>query len=137
VTVGDRLREWRIAHRVPLQANHDTLLWIRVGPLQIPVPNPKKLHWHDLHHALLGYGNDVFGEVEVSAFELRTGVPDPLIGVLCVAGVALGLVICPLRTWRAWQRAAGARNLYREQRALDEVLGWEVDHALAELSLRG
>lgn len=62
-----------------------------------------------------GYAPDVIGEIEISAFELRTGVKTPMVFFLCIAGIALGLLIAPRRTWRAWKRGSGRRNLYGQK----------------------
>lgn len=112
-TAGEALAAWRAAHgRSAEEEDRARLFWVALGPLTLPVPHPGQLRWHDLHHLVLGYQTDVIGEIEISAFELRTGVRTPMVLFLCLAGVALGLVVAPLRTIRAWRSARAKRNVY-------------------------
>lgn len=63
---------------------------------------------HDLHHVLTGYGTDLTGEAEVSAWELGRGMQGVGLYVrMIVASTALlGGLLAPRRVWRAY-RAAG------------------------------
>jgi len=87
--------------------------------LTIRIPNSegrkRGLPFHDLHHVALGYGTDLLGEAEVSAWELRAGVRGYGLWVyyLIVNAVLMGLVLSPRRTIRAWRAARGQRSLYR------------------------
>jgi hypothetical protein len=112
-TAANALAEWRQARgRGVGEEDRTRIFWVALGPLTLPVPHPGKLRWHDLHHVVLGYETDVIGEIEISAFELRTGVKSLMVLLLCLAGVALGLFVAPRRTLRAWREAKGRRNLY-------------------------
>jgi hypothetical protein len=112
-TAAEALAAWRQANgRRPEDEARARVFWVALGPLKVPVPHPGQLRWHDLHHVVLGYGTDAIGEMEISAFELRTGVTTPMVLFLCLAGVALGLLVAPVRTARAWRGARGKRNLY-------------------------
>src|SRR5262245_23650361 len=80
--------------------------------LTFKVPNTpthrRAIMWHDLHHVATGYGTDLSGEAEISAWELRRGLAglDLYVSAI-VVGIALsGIVIAPVRTWRAWQAAS-------------------------------
>ncbi|MBL8913929.1 MAG: hypothetical protein JNM17_24715 [Archangium sp.] len=131
MTAAEALQRWREAHgrsaanenTIPSPApagegqgeGKSRIFWVALGPLQVPVPHPGQLHFHDLHHVMTGYAPDVIGEIEISAFELRTGVKTPMVFFLCIAGIALGLLIAPRRTWRAWKRGSGRRNLYGQK----------------------
>ena len=83
--VGDALAAWRERHGRNDDGRSRRWFWVTVGPLRVPVPHPAALHWHDLHHVALGYGPDLVGEMEVSAFELRTGPANVVVLFLCVA----------------------------------------------------
>jgi hypothetical protein len=98
------------------------LFWVKVGPIAIPVPHPGQLHWHDLHHLVLGYRTDLVGEMEISAFELRTKPRTFVVLLLCVAGVVTGMIWAPRRTIAAWRRGAGARNLYGAELDYDALM---------------
>jgi hypothetical protein len=103
------------------------LFWVKVGPISVPVPHPGQLHWHDLHHLVLGYRTDLVGEMEISAYELRTRPRTVMVFLLCVAGVVTGMLWAPRRTIAAWKRAAGGRNLYGSGLDYAEVMGWSTD----------
>lgn len=113
-------------------------LVVSLGPLRFPFPNPGFLALHDLHHLALGAPPRFWGEVEVSALELRSGCPTLLIWLLSVAAMTLGALVAPRRVWRAWRRYAGCTNVYRghdyeallalDLRGLRQHLGLGDDH---------
>lgn len=125
MNVGEALAAWR-SHHHRLEDGPKRVFWVTVGPLRIPVPHPGALHWHDLHHVALGVGPDLVGEIEVSAFELRTGAANAILLFLCIAAVLLGVFVAPRRTLAAFRRARGSRNLYRCRVPREEVLSWPV-----------
>lgn len=125
--VAEELAAWREKTGQGESAYRAPTLPVRIGALAVPVPNPGQLHWHDLHHLVLGYGTDLVGEMEISAYELRTVPKTVIVFLLCVAGVAAGLVAAPRRTLAAWRRARGCRNLYRSGLRYEEVLGWSME----------
>lgn len=109
---------------------------VRIGPFVVRIPNPGQLHWHDLHHLVLGYPTTLVGEMEISAFELRTIPRTPIVFLLCIAGVAAGLFVAPRRTITAWRRARGCRNLYGSGLAYADVLAWSFEELVAWMRLR-
>jgi hypothetical protein len=68
---------------------------------------------HDLHHLATGYGTDLAGEGEISAFELRAGCTNAFLWAINLAGFFAGLLVAPRRTLHAWRRARGAVSLYK------------------------
>lgn len=88
---------------------------VPLGPLRLRFANPGLLPWHDIHHVLTGYGNDFWGEVGISAYELRGGGCTPPVALLCLGALALGLLADPRWTAAAWRRAARCRSLYRRR----------------------
>lgn len=81
----------------------------------------RAIMWHDLHHVATGYGTDLAGEAEISAWELRRGLAglDLYVSAIVVTLALSGLAIAPARTWRAWQAAGQpGRNLF--SRALSD-----------------
>jgi hypothetical protein len=114
-TLGEALDAFRARHRIDLAPERGGVLRVRVGPILLPFPNPGFLRLHDLHHVLLDVPPNFWGEVEVSAFELRTGCPSAFVWFLCVASLALSFLAAPRWTVAAWRRHAGRRrNLYAE-----------------------
>ncbi|HEU4407893.1 MAG TPA: hypothetical protein VFS43_21710 [Polyangiaceae bacterium] len=108
------------------------------------VPNPPKHRWgimlHDLHHVATGYGTDVAGEGEVSAWELRRGLRNLglYVGSLVVLGTMAGLMRAPLRTLRAFLASGGGRgSLFADvdERAYDELLALSVGELRARLGI--
>lgn len=83
--------------------------------IDFAVPNTARhrvaIMLHDLHHVVTGFGTDFAGEGEVSAWEIRRGLGGLgiYVGSLVTAGLALGMVVSPGRTRRAWT-ASGARH---------------------------
>lgn len=86
--------------------------------IRFHVPNTARHRWaimrHDLHHVATGYGTDLAGEAEVSAWECRAGLaPLGLYTGGIVLGLALlGLLVAPRRTLAAW-RASRRRSLFQ------------------------
>jgi hypothetical protein len=85
------------------------------------IPNTPHHRWairlHDLHHVATGFGTDLSGEAEISAWEARHGLAglDLYVSAI-VASLALsGLVIAPRRTRRAWNAAAHGTTLFNQK----------------------
>ena len=80
------------------------------------VPNTKRHQWairlHDLHHVVTGYGTDLVGEAEISAWELRRGFGKLglYVGAIVLNLALFGLLIAPRRTLRAWRDSGGAHG---------------------------
>ena len=92
--------------------------------LKLAVPNTKRHRWaimlHDLHHVATGFGTDLVGEGEISAWELRGIRPLGLyVGSIVVAGALAGAVLAPRRALAAWRAARSARSLFELVPATD------------------
>ena len=126
VSVTSTVREGRDAY---LAENGFTLesyeqSWVKVAfpGFTVSIPNPptrqRAVRWHDLHHVVTRFGTDNTGEGEVSAWELRRGLRGlgPYVGAIVLGGTALGLLIAPRRTLRAWiNSGAGHTNLFARE----------------------
>ncbi len=95
--------------------------WARVPlwfGLHIWVPSPKArqraLRMHDLHHVLTGYGTDLAGEAEISAWEFRRGLGGlgVYVGSIVVMGLVQGMVLRTRRTRAAYDASSTARSLF-------------------------
>ena len=117
--------------------------WTPASLFGIPfsVPNTAKhrvaIMWHDLHHVATGFGTDLAGEAEISAWEARNGLRGVgLYVTFLVVGLAkLGLLVAPRRTVRAWGEARGGRNLFRSKLTYEEVLALTVGELRALLGV--
>jgi hypothetical protein len=96
--------------------------------LNFSVPNTKHHRWaimrHDLHHAATGYGTDLVGEAEISAWEIRKGFRGLGLYVgSIVAGAALfGLVIAPRRTLAAFRASAAQPSLFQSTLSYESLM---------------
>jgi hypothetical protein len=78
-------------------------------------PNHRRaIMQHDLHHVATGFGTDPAGEAEISGWEARFGLRplDAYVRSLVITGVLLGVLLAPLRTWRAWRAARTSAPLF-------------------------
>ena len=112
------------------------------------VPNTPRHRWairlHDLHHVATGYGTDLMGEGEVSAWELGAGLSglDLYVGSFILAGAVMGCLMSPRRAFCAWRRGRAATALWsmKEQqtdreRAYEELLSRTVDELSARIGV--
>jgi hypothetical protein len=100
--------------------------------IRIAVPNTPTHRWaimrHDLHHGATGYGTDLAGEGEISAWELRRGLRGLglYVGSLVLTGTLAGLLVAPRRTIRAFRAAGAGRSLFRREESYDDLLAFDV-----------
>jgi hypothetical protein len=105
--------------------------------LDFAVPNTKKhraaIMLHDLHHVATGFGTDLAGEGEISAWEVRAGLRGLglYVGAIVVSGALMGLMLAPRRTIRAWKAANGARALWTRGLPYDALLAKKIDELRA------
>jgi hypothetical protein len=98
--------------------------------MRFKVPNTRRHRWaimlHDLHHVATGFGTDLVGEGEISAFEARSLRPLGLyVGGIVMSATLLGFVLAPRRALAAL-RAPG-KTLWEQDvdyaRLLDMTVG--------------
>jgi hypothetical protein len=95
----------------------------------------RSVRLHDLHHVLTEYDTTWTGEAEIGAWELASGCGDHLPAwMLNLGAVAIGALLSPRRTWRAFTRGRRSRNLYREP-FREELLEQRVGEMRARLLL--
>src|SRR5438105_15281405 len=81
--------------------------------IKLVVPNTPRHRWaimrHDLHHVATGYGTDIVGEAEISAWELRRGLRGLglYVGTIVTSIALFGLVRAPRPPVPAWRAATG------------------------------
>lgn len=110
---------------------------------EFSVPNPPRHRWaimlHDLHHIATGFGTDLTGEGEISAWELRRGIR-PLglyVGSIVLSGFFLGLMVAPRRTLRAWRSSRGGPSLFfLDDHSFDDLLQLRLGELRKILGLR-
>lgn len=86
--------------------------------VKLSVPNTRKHRWaimrHDLHHVATGYGTDMIGEAEISAWELRAARELGIyVSSIVLGGALLGAFRAPRRTLEAFRAGKDVRFLYR------------------------
>lgn len=96
---------------------NDRWVSVAVGPIPLCFPNSnvrrKAAPIHDLNHVLSGYGHDVLGEAEISAWELGGGCRNYWAAwVLGCAALVPGMLESPARVLRAFVRGRRTGNLY-------------------------
>jgi hypothetical protein len=95
----------------------DAWVDLKLGPIPIPFPNTdarrRAVRFHDLHHIATEYRTDYAGEFEISAWEIASGCRDFVAAwQLNLAGMAGGLIVHPVRTFRAFVRGRHTENFY-------------------------
>jgi hypothetical protein len=103
----------------------DKWVKLKAGPITLAFPNiearVRSVKLHDLHHVLTEYDTTWRGEAEIGAWELASGCAAHWPAwILNLGAVAIGAVLCPRITWRAFARGRRSRNLYRE--TFDEAM---------------
>jgi hypothetical protein len=103
--------------------------WVKLkaGPVPLWLPNTKArvraVKLHDLHHVVTGYATSWTGEAEIGAWEIASGCAGFVAAwLLNLSAFAIGLVIAPVATWRAFVRGRQTRNLYGSEGELREAL---------------
>ncbi len=121
LTVVEALNEYlKLAGVDPKATYKEKWSRIEVGPLFFYIPNTKTrqklLKIHDLHHVATGYLPNMKGEAQISAWEIaqRGWGFSPFIWAIIIFGVAMGAVICPADTLKAYKLGRRSRNLFRE-----------------------
>lgn len=115
--------------------------WTDASFLGIPlkVPNTKKHRWaimlHDLHHVATGFGTDLTGEGEISAWELRRGLRalGPYVGTIVALGTLLGVFGAPRRALAAYRW--GGRSLFNDPIEYQALLAMTVGELRSYLQL--
>jgi hypothetical protein len=113
--------------------------WIRmeIGPLPLYYPNilgrDRAVRLHDLHHIATEYPISLVGEAEIGAWEVGSGCGNFWHACLLnMWAFAMGLVIAPRRTFRAFVRGRHSDNLYHHHARLEDALLDETVGSLRE-----
>ena len=102
---------FRISFRVPNTARH------REG-----------IMLHDLHHVATGFGTDLVGEGEISAWEVRRGLNGVglYVASIILLGMTMGLLLSPRRALEAWGASRRGGSLFGTTRSHEELLDMTV-----------
>lgn len=109
-----------------------------LGPIPFPFPQTagrvRAVRYHDLHHILTDYDTNFVGELEISAWEIGAGCKDFVAAwQLNLGGMAGGVFLIPVRTFRAFVRGRHARSLYGAP--LEELLDAKVEDVRARMGV--
>lgn len=100
--------------------------------VKFSVPNTKTHRWaimlHDLHHVATGFGTDLVGEGEISAWEARGGLlPIGLyVGGIVASGMMLGFLGAPRRALAAFRAGKRGRVLWAMSAEYSDLLAMTV-----------
>jgi hypothetical protein len=113
------------------------LVWGLAFVLPSPVSRRHALKMHDAHHVLTGYGTDIAGEAEISAWELSRGLRglSAYVKGIVLSVFFVGLAMYPRRTWKALRVASGRGSLFGRHAQYDTLLGRNLGELRAELGL--
>ena len=112
----------------------DTQRWVVLRVAGFPIfafPNietrRRSVKLHDVHHVLTGYDTSWTGESEIGAWEIGSGCGKHWVAwYLNLNAMAIGFVIAPRRTWRAFRRGRRSGNLYGSASLDESLLDWTV-----------
>ena len=118
----------------------DRWVKLRFGKFYIPIPNTasrkKALIFHDVHHIATGYQSNWKGECEIGAWEVSTGCGSYTAAwVLDLGAFALGLLVFPVATFKAFVRGRRTRNFYRNSYTGAELMHMEIEQVQTILKL--
>ena len=109
--------------------------------MHIWVPSPKgrqrALRMHDLHHVLTGYGTDLAGEAEISAWEFRRGLGGlgAYVGSIVMTGMVQGMLLRTRRTRDAYNASNDTRSLFNAHYAYEPLLARTLQDVRGELGI--
>ncbi len=109
--------------------------------LHMKIPSPPSrgnaLRMHDLHHVLTGYGTDLAGEAEISAWEVRGGLRGTglYVGTIISSALLQGFVSAPVRTVQAGRRAQKQRTLFNRRTEYEALLDRKIGDVRIELGI--
>lgn len=126
-----RTEFFRLAGLPPDGGYSARFIRFRIGFFSFALPNSaarkKAVPLHDLHHLATGYDTSWTGEAEIAAWELGSGCFSYRAAwLLNFLAFPLGLIIAPVRTWRAFRRGRSSGSLYDsrwDEKWLDASLG--------------
>ena len=136
-TVREALAEYLRTSDLPADGGYeDAFVRLKVGPIPLLLPNiPARrlaVRHHDVHHLVTGYGTTWTGEMEIGAWEVASGCAGFWVAwLLNLWALGMGLVVHPVRTFRAFYRGRRNRNTYRIPYA--DLLDRRVGELRAEL----
>ena len=114
----------------------DRWVKLRFGKFYIPFPNTdsrrKALMFHDIHHIATGYQSNWKGEAEIGAWEVSTGCGSYTAAwVLDLGVLALGLLVFPKATYKAFVKGQRTRSFYKNSYTREQLLSqvWGYDFA--------
>ncbi len=119
--------------------------WVDVSAfgLSMKIPNPvsrkRAVRLHDLHHIVTGFGTDLTGEGEISAWEVGArGLPEVSLYVdsLIIGVLGVGMVLAPSRMKRAYDYGrASTGSLFAEFDRYETLLAMRLGDLRAELKV--
>jgi len=125
--VGELLDQFYAEHNLGKDGGIDAkFARVQIGWFAFYIPNTESrrraLFFHDVHHLATGYQTDLKSEAEIGAWEIASSCRDFWAAwILNYSGFALGLLLSPLRTFRAFVRGRKCLNLYHGIMGREEI----------------
>jgi hypothetical protein len=141
LTIGEALTIFFQKYQLgPDGGMSDNWVKLRFGKFYFPIPNTasrkKALMFHDIHHIATGYESNWKGECEIGAWEVSTGCGSySAAWVLDLGAFALGLLIFPVATYKAFIRGRRTLNLYRNTYTRPQLMDMEIGEVQTILKL--
>lgn len=116
-TVGEALARLGLEAGFMDQAAHGRWWHFEVLGFRIPCYNfawrREALAFHDLHHVITAYPCTMRGEMQVAAWEFAAGrCPSLAANFFCLPLLALGNILIPAKTYRAFRDGSARLSLY-------------------------
>jgi hypothetical protein len=117
MTIQQELENYWHQNGLPQNGGADDLFnEAKIGKFSFKYPNldGKALILHDLNHLITGYETNWEGECQVSAWELASGgrIGYPRTWIYPISLVFLGIIICPLKTLKAFKNGRNCLNTF-------------------------
>jgi ubiquinone biosynthesis protein Coq4 len=83
---------------------------------------------HDIHHLLTGYTTTLFGESEISAWEIASGCKKYWVAfIIDTSGMMIGIPLNFMGVLKAFARGRRTKNLYQDVISSDDALDTKIE----------
>ena len=140
-TVDQALREYLAENGFTREGYDEKTTPASFLGVKFSVPNTPTHRWgimlHDLHHVATGFGTDLVGEGEISAWEARGGLRQLglYVGGIIASGTMVGFIGAPRRALAAFRSGKRGRVLWAMNANYNDLLAMTVGELRAMLGV--